>query len=364
MACRAFDGQVARRDEELTTLSKQFVPVRIVRMNDVDLAQFQFDYDLTWAAFFMNPDGTIYGRYGIRASEDAMDHLSLEGLKKAMSRVLALHKEYPKNRALFIGKKGTPPRFRWAKEMPSLRPILDQSDKAREGCIHCHMLNEGARKVLKAEGNFHQKTDIWVYPLPENIGLRMSVDDDPVVAEVFPNSFAAKAGLKVGDVLYTLNGQVILSQADISWVLHHLPTPGSLKVVYFRGTKRRETTLKVSGDWRKTDISWRASMWGLEPDLGFWSPELTEKERRQLGLAPGMLALQVRWIPREETKRAGLRVGDVLISFDGDSRHMTFPQLSARVRLNYEPGSVVPIVVLRDGKQTTLRLPLLGDKEK
>jgi hypothetical protein len=333
-------------------------------MNTVDLTQFQFDYDLTWAAFFMNADGTIYGRYGIRASEDATDHISLAGLKNAMARALALHKGYPKNRALFVGKGGAPPRFKSAKELPSLKRILDNSDKAREGCVHCHMLNDGAREVLKAEGKFNQKTDIWVYPMPENIGLKMNVDNDPVVAEVLPKSFASKAGLKAGDVLDTLNGQVVVSQADIAWVLNRLPTPGTLKVVYTRGNKRRETTVKVSGDWRKTDISWRASMWGLRPDLGFWSPELTADERRELGLAPDVLGMKVRWIPREETKRAGLRVNDVIVAFDGDTRHTSFNKLSARARLNYTPGTVVPVVIIRDGKRMTLQLPLVGDDPK
>jgi hypothetical protein len=48
---------------------KQFVCVRIVQANALDLALFQFDFDLTFAAFFMNADKTIYGRYGTRSSQ-------------------------------------------------------------------------------------------------------------------------------------------------------------------------------------------------------------------------------------------------------------------------------------------------------
>ncbi|MBM3213714.1 PDZ domain-containing protein [Candidatus Poribacteria bacterium] len=331
-------------------------------MNTIDLVQFQFDYDLTWAAFFMNADGTIYGRYGIRASEDAMDHLSLTGLTTAMRRALELHKDYPKNRALFSAKRGSTPRFKTVSDMPSLRERLANSEQAKEGCIHCHMLNDGAREVRKAEKSFDQKKDIWVYPLPENVGMTMKVDDDPVIESVASGSFADKAGLKAGDVIRMMNGQAIISQADIAWVLHNLPTPGKLRVSYARGGKNREATLNTVGDWRKTDISWRASMWGLRPDLGFWSPELSAEERLANGLAPDALAMKVRWIPREETKRAGLQNNDILVSFDGDSKHVSFQKLSARVRLNYEPGTTVPVVVIREGKRVNLTLPLVGDE--
>ena len=45
----------------------EFVCVRLVQANALDLTLFQFDYDLTFAVFFMNTDRTIYGRYGTRS---------------------------------------------------------------------------------------------------------------------------------------------------------------------------------------------------------------------------------------------------------------------------------------------------------
>jgi len=35
----------------LESLQKQFVCVRVVTIDDVDLSLFQFDYDQTWCAF-------------------------------------------------------------------------------------------------------------------------------------------------------------------------------------------------------------------------------------------------------------------------------------------------------------------------
>ena len=65
--------------------------MRLVKANDLDLTLFQFDYDLTFAVFFMNADKTIYGRYGTRSSiKDATKDISIAGLAESMSAALAL----------------------------------------------------------------------------------------------------------------------------------------------------------------------------------------------------------------------------------------------------------------------------------
>src|SRR5436190_1326803 len=63
-ACAGFDEQLSRRDPRIARLLDQFVCVRIVQCNALDLARFQHDYDLSFASFLMHPDGTIYGRFG------------------------------------------------------------------------------------------------------------------------------------------------------------------------------------------------------------------------------------------------------------------------------------------------------------
>ena len=63
--------QVARpQDSELKRLLKKYVCVRVFQGNARNLELFQFDYDLTFAAFFMNAYITIYGRYGTRSSQE------------------------------------------------------------------------------------------------------------------------------------------------------------------------------------------------------------------------------------------------------------------------------------------------------
>ena len=82
-ACAQFDEQVAERDPGVRELLDKFVCVRIVHANGLDLSQFQFDYDQSWAAFLLNADLTIYGRYGTRSHQsESKDDVSLEGFSK------------------------------------------------------------------------------------------------------------------------------------------------------------------------------------------------------------------------------------------------------------------------------------------
>ena len=93
MACRGFDGQVVHQDQRIVDLLTNFVCVRLVQANTMDLALFQFDYDLTFAAFFMNADRTLYGRFGSRSDQKEADRdISIEGFREALNAALELHR--------------------------------------------------------------------------------------------------------------------------------------------------------------------------------------------------------------------------------------------------------------------------------
>jgi serine protease Do len=120
-ACSKFDDQVVRRDPQVRDLMDQFVCVRVVQANGLDLTQFQFDYDQSFHAFFMNADKTIYGRFGTRSHHtDETQDMTMEGFGKALAAALSLHKGYPANKALFAAKRGPPSAIKTPEEFPSL----------------------------------------------------------------------------------------------------------------------------------------------------------------------------------------------------------------------------------------------------
>src|SRR5205823_6075100 len=83
-ACQEFDDDVARRDPIIRDLLDEFICVRIVQANTMDLSHFQFDFDLSFAVFFLDADLTIYGRFGTRSHRPEEEDISLQGLRKAM----------------------------------------------------------------------------------------------------------------------------------------------------------------------------------------------------------------------------------------------------------------------------------------
>ena len=157
-------------EKELARWMNQFVRVRLIQCNSVDLNLFHFDYDLTFAAFFLNADKTLYGRYGTRSSHDeAEKDVSIEGFAKAMEKALALHRAYPGNRTALEGKKLPYSEFAIPQDYPHLegrfQPWLDFEGKVAASCIHCHMVRDADRRYRRHQGSpLGDKANPWPMP--------------------------------------------------------------------------------------------------------------------------------------------------------------------------------------------------------
>jgi hypothetical protein len=107
MDCCTFDEQVVRRDPRGRTDGPVLVCVRLVQANALDLTLFQFDYDLSFAVFFLNADRTVYGRFGSRSDRaEAIRDMSIEDSAPPWrGSGAALASTRPTGRA---GRKATP----------------------------------------------------------------------------------------------------------------------------------------------------------------------------------------------------------------------------------------------------------------
>src|SRR5262249_31385421 len=121
-ACAKLDARVVSRDQVVRKLLDEFVCVRIVQANGLDLSLFQYDYDLSFAAFILNADRTIYGRFGTRSHRTESERdVSVEGFGKALAAALELHRQYPANRAALAAKRGPDAAIHAPEEFPSLK---------------------------------------------------------------------------------------------------------------------------------------------------------------------------------------------------------------------------------------------------
>jgi hypothetical protein len=352
-------------------LLEQFVCVRLVQANGMDLSRFQFDLDLTFAAFFMNADGTIYGRFGTRSSHDAADDISLAGLRHALDRALKLHAEYPANKASLAGKQPKPlaASVKRPEDYPSLagkfKAEIDYAGAPAKTCMHCHQIRDAERMVFRAAKKPIPDDVLFPYPLPDVIGLKLDPRASASVVSVEPASPAAAAGLRAGDEITRLGGTPILSVADVQWVLHRAPHEATLDAEIVRAGTPQKLSIRMPAGWRRhSDIAWRTSTGDLRRmgTGGLLLEELPAAERRRLDLDDSALALRVKHVgeygEHAVAKRAGFQKNDVIVEIDGRRDAMTESGLLAYTVQKKMPGEQALVAVLRGGKRVELKLPI------
>lgn len=369
LACAGIDAQVLLEESDLTPLLDQFVCVRVINANALDLSLFQFDYDLSFTTMFFNGDSTVYGRYGSwRHQKDAQDKTTA-GFKRALEAALALHRGYPGNKNLLAGKQGVPLPFKTPVDIPTLSEKytldLNWDGKVVPSCVHCHQIGDALRLTYRDKRR--PLPDEWIYfwPAPETIGLTLSADHISRVESVASGSIAERAGLRVGDDIVSLAGQPLVSIADVSWVLHHAPESGQLAAVVKRGSVEKSLTISFPAGWRKkSDIARRVGTWPFRGMVtgGLVLEDLSYEERARRKLGDQELALSIKHVGQygkhAAGKNAGFQKEDVIVQVAGQSKRMTESELIGHLLQNHQAGEKVTATVLRGNERVELSLPM------
>ncbi|HLU47705.1 MAG TPA: Trx7/PDZ domain-containing (seleno)protein [Planctomycetota bacterium] len=371
-ACRGFDEQVAELHPRIRSLLDKFVRVRIPQANGLDLSIFQFDYDLSFYAFFFHPDGSIYGRFGSRSTqEDKSGETSVAAFEETLRAVLELHERYAEVRDSLRSKKGPKPDYPVPEKIPPLEgrygAELDYEGKVVQSCIHCHQIRDSERQMVRDARKAIPDTVLFPYPSPSVVGLELDPKKRATVVEVSARSPAEKAGFHAGDEIMTLEEQPIISVADIEWILHHAKDGETLEATVRRDgeDKERSVSLRLPEGWRaRSDISWRVSTWDLRRmgTGGLRLEELTDAERKEHGIAPGKLALRAKHVGQygehATAKRAGFEQGDIIVAIDGSDERRTESELIAYTVQKKRPGDRLELEVLRRKERRTFAFDL------
>ena len=347
----------------------QFVCVRLVKANRLDLSLMQFDYDLTFAVLFMNADRTLYGRYGTRTEmEDAEKDISMNGLAEALKGALKLHEQYPANKSQLVGKQPRPTPYRTPDMLPALRGKykegLDYDGQVVRSCLHCHQIRDAKREEYRTAGKPIPDEILFPYPMPTVMGIKLDPDYAAKVKHVNSDSPAARAGVEAGDLILSINDQPILSTADIQWVLHTADSETTLTLALKRESESPTATINLPEGWRRSsDIEWRVTTWPLRRMAtgGLVLDSATETERRNVSATSGQMALRITHVGQYGAhaagKRAGFKKGDIIVSFDGRKDLMTESALLAYAVQNIRAGQKVKVDVVRAGRTLELTLP-------
>ena len=359
--CVKLDDEVIRQEPTIQKHLNSFVRLRLVSTNGLDLSIFQFDTDQSFAVFFLEADGSVLGRFGTRSHRtDWRGDVSVEGLARAMEKALALHNGYPANQAMLKAKTGPKPAYPNPEKMPPLAgkfgPQLDYKGNVVKSCIHCHQIGDAERELALKQSEPLDDHILFPYPHPKSIGLTLDPAQSATVLTVEAGSPAAKAGLKPGDTLSTLQGQPLLSIADVQWVLNAAsPEGASIQGTVSRDGRESPFTLELHKDWRhRDDFAWRASTWGLRrAALGgiFFKPGTSANQGKLVIEHVGAFA------PHDVAKRAGFQKGDILLSWDGKTDFTRETDLICHMLQtragNREP---VPVTIRRNGVEKQLKL--------
>jgi hypothetical protein len=336
------------------------VRVRVTDMRGVDLARYPFDFDLTFAALLMHPDGTVYHRYGGRDQRSAGVWLSGESWRRLLAQTLEEH----------AAREASDARAPVARPRLVLEELPEYASKDKGDCIHCHMVFPALRAAARARGTWRD-SDLFVHPAPARIGLDLERDDQVRVTRVADGSPAAAAGLRVGDRLLAAGRQRLLTASDLSYALHEAaPEAGRLELALERDGGRLAVELALPDGWKVADpleFSWRPSKWDLTPAPGFGGPALDAEEKRALGVDPGAFAFRVGYLVTwgdkqrygKEAQRAGLRKGDVVVSLAGRADFASVDHVHAWWRFTRRTGEELEVVALRGGQRRVLRLRVL-----
>lgn len=370
VSCMDIDAQVLEPGNGLDSLFDQFVCARVINANALDLSLFQFDYDVSFAVMFFNADRTIYGRFGTRAQKDSRARdVTFAGFRKAIEGALELHRGYPGNRAALAGKQGGPATFATPVEIPALAKkygsALDWEGKVVQSCVHCHMVRDAHRAWYRAQRKPMPDDLIYASPLPQAIGLTLDSEERARVIEVAVDSPAARAGIRNGDHLSSLNSQSLISVADVQWALHTAPTGGSIPALINRNGDIKELSVTLPDGWRKhVDISWRVTTWGLRGMAfgGLVLEDLSDDERARRNIAGDACALRVKHVGQfgahAAAKRAGFQKDDIILAIDDRAARMTESELISHLMQTRFPGETARASVLRGGQRLELTLPV------
>jgi serine protease Do len=373
--CAGLDQDVVKPDPATKKLMDQFVRVRVVHANGLDLSQFQYDFDLSFSALVMNADGTIYTRYGNRSSAEDVADNPIEGFRATLAAALDVHKNLDQHRADLKDKKAQLTKFDRPEKYPSLsryKATVDFSGTVVKDCLHCHQIRDAERELARRENGTIPDEILFPFPRPEVIGLLLDPGTKATVKGVATDSAAAEAGFHPGDKITSIAAQPILSLADFQWALEVADRIAKapdqdLKIPceVVRGDVTKPLTLKLAPDWRKAqDISWRPTTWELRAMGlgGLFLKEVSDADRKKLGLADDALALRVEhagmYDKHAGAYRAGIRKDDILVEFDGIKVRRSESQLIARGVQERKPGDKVAVAVLRGGKRLEFTVPV------
>jgi serine protease Do len=173
-----------------------------------------------------------------------------------------------------------------------------------------------------------------------------------VIGDVEPEGEGAKAGLKVGDVIYSLNAKVMENARQFNVNVYRPVIGETVALEVLRGRRRLSITVKVAQrhDEASTFADLASREENLVPELGIFAVDLTEQLRLQVGTIrqeTGGVLIAARHADGPVLED-GFKAGDVIYSMNRVALDTVATMRNQLKKL--KSGDAVALQVERNGK--------------
>lgn len=212
--------------------------------------------------------------------------------------------------------------------------------------------------------------------------LKLPSQEGVIVDQVNKDSPAEKGGIKAGDVIVEFDGQKVRSLRQLTRLVRETPAGRTVKVAVIRDGRRTELSVAPEErsfgllDERRTrdledklgnlERNFRYTLplelppgarlrgWGAfgAGRFGMTVEDLTEQLAAYFGAKDGVLVRSVN--EDSPAAKAGVKAGDVITSFDGET--VKSSSEFSRMAWRAKEGEAVSLGILRDRKSITLKL--------
>ncbi len=172
---------------------------------------------------------------------------------------------------------------------------------------------------------------VQIQPFTEDIADSMGLPKNrgELIAAVEPNQAAARAGIRQGDVVITVNGRAVTPDENLSFIVSNLAIGSKVPIELVRDGKRMTVTATIGerpseeqlaaslggGDDSFTEEDTQSTEQAARESLGIAAIPLTPAIARSVNVPAGTTGLVITGVdPSSDAAQKTLRRGDVIVS--------------------------------------------------
>lgn len=326
---------------------EQYVLLRIMTLDGIDLNLFEFDRHNALYFFMINADEHIYMRYGGRDAESATSYLDFESLELALDLGLEQHRRYQAGD--FIPQPKKAPLY--PKEIQTLKTEVIDNNR----CVECHLVGDFRITEKETAGELVKAKHMYQSPDIKTIGIHLDVPKGLEVKET--HLAVADAGMQPGDLITHLNNHPIFTFGDLQFEYNKVErTATEIMLTVQRGELSEELLVKLPDQWWHTDLTHR--YWSIDPLVFFEAERLSEEEKIQLEVPVEGFASRVSEVDINALLEGAhdLEEGDIILAVNGVKKNLLTQDVVTHIKLMHEAGSSMDLEVIRSGARQKMPL--------